>query len=154
MSVTSICINKQVISKTFLTGKMQIKRTTSVIFVKKDGNILLNTVDLKPFWWIQLETCLINHRFYWFDYCRVCWGRNAQVTFVSKPQLKLSSFNIKYCYLIHMLIQTKLLRVPLWIGHWHRGSLEITLTVPLKETGNSTISVKIEFFNLQNSLTP
>ena len=151
MSVTSICINKQVISKTFLTGKMQIKRTISVIIVKKDGNILLNTVDLKPFWWIQLETCLINYRFYWFDYCRVC---NAQVTFVSKPQLKLSSFNIKYCYLIHMLIQTKLLRVPLWIGHWHRGSLEITLTVPLKETGNSTISVKIEFFNLQNSLTP
>jgi len=36
-------------------------------------------------------------------------------------------------YLI-LLGQTQLLRVPLWIGHCHlhRGSLEITLTVPLK----------------------
>ena len=64
-------------------------------------------------------------------------ARNTQVIYAEKPQKQ------KHGYLFLIFDQTKLSRVPLKIGHSHlcmRGSLELTLTVPLRIPYNQDLN--------------
>ena len=58
-----------------------------------------------------------------------------QVTFAKKPQMNMNSLKKQKHGYNFILDQTKLLRVPFWIGQSHlcmEGHMKITLTVPLK----------------------
>ena len=69
-------------------------------------------------------------------------GRNAQVNFVVKPQLKNISFkNYKHWYLIHTWSDEafKDTVVNLTLQSLHGESLEITLTVPLIRSRNKSM---------------